>query len=83
MTRTDKGKDRMSHESGEGFTFNKGGSLADGEMAGYIEKGKKLTNDYLSNAFEHMKVHQSDNLGQQEDKLTINHDVFAARVARL
>lgn len=32
----------------------KAGSSAKAELVGYIEKGKKLTNKYLSNAFSHL-----------------------------
>lgn len=34
-----------------------------GEMDGYIDKGKKFSDDYLSNAFEHMKAPPIDELG--------------------
>lgn len=56
------------------------GSLADAELEGYIEKGRKLLNGYLSSAFGHLP---SLPLKDQVNRLTISRNVFEGRVVRL
>lgn len=50
---------------------------------GYIAKGKVLTNEYMRKAFGHIPSQLVEDLGAQVNKLTINRDVFAGRVALL
>lgn len=50
-----------------------------GEMAGYVEKGKCLSTNYLCSDFVHLLAPLEDDLSQQVDRLTINRDVFVGR----
>lgn len=63
--------------------MSKARSSIDGELATYIKKGKQLMDSYIKSTFGHLPALPMDDLGHQVNRLTLNREVFAGRVACL
>lgn len=83
QTLVDKGKKSVEKGASSSERAQTGCSSVDGELAGYIETGRKLTSDYLHPALGHISSPPVHDLGVQVGKLSISRNEFVRRVARL